>query len=164
MSTSLRPASQLTPRGSTASADASVFVSVCPSPVPVTKLRVLALVTFVAFGLMNALAGVFLLLDNRERKRLVLNIKREALGFRSPVPGAWLWDVHQVPVTTEVGRLTGPAVELCAIVGIPFCRFRAAIPEARRGSYKHHTRWFRSPLEAILEQGFDPRNRALALG
>lgn len=93
-----------------------------------TKLRVFLAIVLGGFGLMAALASAFFAADEREKRRIVSRLKSTRFGFQS-LDGAWLWCWPQTPVEDTVGALGGPAVDVMRIVGLPFVRFRYAVPE-----------------------------------
>lgn len=95
----------------------------------VTKLRAFFAVVLGLFGGMLLSGAALYALDEREKKRIVGTLKHRRFGYANRDGGAWLWSFPQAPVRDAVGHLTGSAVEFMAMVGIPFVRFRCAVPE-----------------------------------
>ena len=83
----------------------------------------------VLFGVMNlgALFGFYE--DMKERRELLERITAPECGFTERPGGAWTWTFYQNPLTRLVERPTGSAVEIAAVLGFPFIRLRAALPE-----------------------------------
>lgn len=98
------------------------------------KLRMLTGIILGLFGLMLLSAGLLYPVDMSVRKQMLANLKKRDYGFRS-FGGAWTWSLYQQPLSDAVDRATGTAVNVAGIVGVPFVRLRAAIPEElMRGS------------------------------
>jgi hypothetical protein len=53
----------------------------------------------------------------------------EEVGFRTDDDGAWLWRFTLEPLRSEVDTPRGSAVHLTSLLGIPFARLRAALPD-----------------------------------
>jgi hypothetical protein len=92
------------------------------------ELRLLFIVVIVLFGVMNIGALVGHAIDTRDRKRFVQALQRPEVGFRV-VGDAWLWRFSLDPLKADVGAPTGPAVDITAMLGLPFARVRAALPD-----------------------------------
>jgi hypothetical protein len=89
----------------------------------------LFIVVIVLFGVMNlgALFGFYE--DMKERRELLERITAPECGFAERPGGAWTWTFYQNPLTRLVERPSGSAVEIAAVLGFPFIRLRAALPE-----------------------------------
>lgn len=103
----------------------------------------LAGLVFGLFGLMHLMAAIAFALDKRARvavlQQLLALRARNALaapgtaGADSPpqplasVP--WVWALRIDPVSSAVGRVGGSLVALCALIGMPIVRLRAAVPD-----------------------------------
>lgn len=111
-----------------------------PSLLAGSKIAVLSAVVFTLFGAMNVLAGVLVLLDSRDRLKTLRRIRRERFGFRHPGPHVWLWNFPQIPIASAVGHLSGPAVELMEIVGLPFVRRAPAAARSPRARFHYFRR------------------------
>ena len=95
----------------------------------VTKLRFFFWLIFGLFIGMHigCLAGLGV--DIR-RKRIVLKtLTSPELGFEALPNGVWTWAVQQDPLTEALGPVTGSAVRLARLIGMPYVRLRCAIPE-----------------------------------
>ena len=93
------------------------------------KLRLLfsilaAMFTFTMMGSAVAWAA-----DERHKRLVLRRIRTVELGFAETEDGAWTWRLHQNVLTGLVGATTGSGVEICSLLGFPFVRFRAAVPE-----------------------------------
>lgn len=93
------------------------------------KLRFLAIAIAVLFGLMNFGAVAAAIQERSSRRRFLTLMQREQFGFTEQPCGAWTWEVWQDALPEQVGQVTGSVVQLCQFLGIPFVRFRAAVPE-----------------------------------
>ena len=67
--------------------------------------------------------------DMKERRELLEHITSSECGFTERQGGVWTWTFRQNPLTRAVERPTGSAVEIAAVLGFPFIRLRAALPE-----------------------------------
>lgn len=92
------------------------------------KQRMFAGIVFGLFGLMLLAAGALFPVDLRVRQAALANLKKRDFGFRS-FGGAWTWSLSQSGLGDAVDRAGGTAVNVAGIIGIPFVRLRAAIPE-----------------------------------
>ena len=108
-------------------ASLSDMLSLTPSDI-VTKLRMLFIVVIVLFGAMNLGAALGYVLDSRERKAFVLELQRPEVGFIE-VGDTWLWRFSLDPLKADMGAPSGPAVGITAMLGLPFARVRAALPD-----------------------------------
>ena len=97
----------------------------------VSKLKMLFTVVIVLFGIMNLGATLGFYLDARERRSVVARLQQADTGFRiSPdVEQCWLWRFHLSPLREEMDAPSGSAVVLSNVLGIPFARLRAALPD-----------------------------------
>ena len=82
----------------------------------------------VLFGALNLGAALGYVLDARERKAFVQALQRPEVGFRV-VGDAWLWRFSLDPLKADVGSPVGPAVGITEMLGLPFARLRAALPD-----------------------------------
>ena len=70
------------------------------------------------------------LLDARERHGVVARLQLPDTGFRVRHDGeCWTWRFQLEPLKAQLDAPSGSAVVLAAIVGIPFARLRAALPD-----------------------------------
>lgn len=67
--------------------------------------------------------------DSRHAASVVDQLKTDRLGFIEHPCGAWTWSFSQQPLPGPVGLLSGGAVDVAGIVGVPFVRLRVALPE-----------------------------------
>jgi hypothetical protein len=67
--------------------------------------------------------------DGHDRKHLVQMTFSDKLGFATTAGGLWTWRLRQNPLP----GVSGPAVELAALFGIPFTRLACAVPEELLG-------------------------------
>jgi hypothetical protein len=100
----------------------------------VTKLRLLFITVCILFGAMNVGAAVGWTIDHRERARIVAQLRDPHCGFRVTADGVQLWRFGLEPLADEIAAPTGPAVELAAVLGVPFARLRAALPDELLGT------------------------------
>jgi hypothetical protein len=92
-------------------------------------LRLLFIVVFSLFAAMVAGAAVGFVLDRAERRRTLMRLQADKVGFRETRDGAWLWRFALSPLESELAPPSGTAVALSAIMGMPFARLRAALPD-----------------------------------
>jgi hypothetical protein len=97
----------------------------------VTKLKTLFEVVIILFGLMNGGALIGFALDARARARVVARFCQPQVGFRSPPgdPECWVWRFTLEPLMDDIDAPRGTAVALSAILGIPYVRLRAVLPD-----------------------------------
>jgi hypothetical protein len=95
----------------------------------VKQLRWLLIVVASLFGAMHVGAGAGFVLDARERRAFVTALQRHEVGFCPTLDGAWLWRFSMQPSPHKLGAPSGAAVELCALLGVPMVRIRAALPD-----------------------------------
>ena len=81
------------------------------------------------FCLMNVGAGVGFALDARERRGVLAKLQTAELGFRITPDGTWVWRFSVDPLLGEQGVPTGTAVALAELLGVPYSRLRAALPD-----------------------------------
>jgi hypothetical protein len=96
----------------------------------VTKLKLLFIVVIALFGGMNLGAAVGALMDQRERADVNARLRTAACGFRVLEDGTQLWRFALHPLTEELAPPQGPAVQLSLVLGMPFARLRAAMPDS----------------------------------
>jgi len=68
-------------------------------------------------------------MDRRERRQYMVRLQKPAMGYREAEGGAWLWSFSVDPMHDIIDAPTGPAVEICELLGIPFARLRYALPD-----------------------------------
>jgi len=95
----------------------------------VTKLKFLFAVVISLFGIMNVGACIGFYEDMKERRETLEHITRPECGFTERQGGVWTWTFRQNALTRLVERPTGSAVEIAGVLGFPFIRLRAALPE-----------------------------------
>jgi hypothetical protein len=95
----------------------------------VTKLRFFLAVILILFGVMHAGAALGYVLDARGRAEQRAALTSPRFGFEELPGGVWTWALYQRPVTGAFGAVSGPVVELAAVIGVPYARLRCAIPE-----------------------------------
>jgi hypothetical protein len=80
---------------------------------------------------MNAGAALGWYLDSRDRRTFVEALQNPELGFTRPKgdDATWLWRFSMAPLAGEVDAPCGSAVDLCALLGVPVVRLRAALPD-----------------------------------
>ena len=110
------------------------------------------------FGAMCLGAAVAAALDAAQRRRVVarLTAPNGGCGYRLAKDGVTrLWRFHLDPLPSEIAAPTGTAVQLASIIGLPFARLRAALPDE----------FFTSPLCAALgrRHGFSAEGMNAAL-
>jgi hypothetical protein len=97
----------------------------------VTKLKLLFTVVIVLFGIMNLGAAVGYVLDERERRGVLHRLQQPNAGFHTAADDddCWLWSFHLEPLQSELAAPTGTAVVITGVLGLPFARLRAALPD-----------------------------------
>ena len=78
---------------------------------------------------MNGGAAVGFAQDTRERRALLRKVLQPELGFAERGDGVWTWTFKQNELRQAVEAPSGSAVHLAGIMGFPFIRLRAALPE-----------------------------------
>ena len=68
-------------------------------------------------------------MDRRERQSYLDRLRQPQMGYREAEGGAWLWSFSMDPMRDIIHAPTGPAVEICGLLGIPFARLRFALPD-----------------------------------
>ena len=68
-------------------------------------------------------------MDRRERQIYVEKLRQPHMGYRVADDGAWLWSFSVDTMHDIIDTPTGPAVEICELLGIPFARLRFALPD-----------------------------------
>jgi hypothetical protein len=109
-------------------ASLSDMVSLNPADL-VTKLKFLFIVVIALFGAMNVGAAIGSAQDARERHKVVRKLREPEAGYRQTEAGAWVWRFHLEPLQDDIDAPSGSGVRLTAILGIPFVRLRAALPD-----------------------------------
>ena len=97
----------------------------------VSKLKLLFEVVIILFGLMNGGAALGYVLDARLRAHVVGRLKTPEAGFTA-VPGdpdCWVWRLQLDELHDDLDAPRGTAVVLSRIMGLPFARLRAALPD-----------------------------------
>lgn len=107
-----------------------------------TSLRTLLSLVCVLFGGMLLLAAAAYTFSFSKRRAILRDLRAppsspESVGFLALESGAWLWAVPPVALDGN-GRLGGALVRISEIMGLPYVRVRAALPEELfRGSLIH---------------------------
>ena len=107
---------------------ATELLALTPSDI-VDELRLLFYVVIFCFAGMNAGAVVGFALDMLQRRATLARFLTDEAGFVAHPDGAWTWVFRQQPCTLAVEAPAGSAVRIAWLVGIPFIRLRAALPE-----------------------------------
>lgn len=96
-----------------------------------TKLKTVFIVVVSLFGGLLVGAAVGWRMDTHEHASTVGRLHDPACGFRETAQGAWLWRFRIDPLEpgADLAPPSGPAVELAAVLGLPFARLRAALPD-----------------------------------
>jgi hypothetical protein len=111
------------------------MVSLNPADI-VTLLKFLFIVVIALFGLMNGGALLGYVLDARARSDVVARLCQPDAGFRNPNgdSNCWVWRFTLEPLVDDIDAPSGTAVTLSAIMGIPYVRLRAALPDEMAAS------------------------------
>jgi hypothetical protein len=75
----------------------------------------------------GALCGFYV--DMKERSTALTHALRPEMGFQERAGGVWTWRFKQNEITRSVEAPSGSAVHIAGILGFPFIRLRAALPE-----------------------------------
>ena len=75
----------------------------------------------------GALIAAFM--DLGEKRKTLAALQSPECGFRELPCGVWTWTCEQEPLTEAVQAPRGSAFALSAVMGLPFVRLRAALPE-----------------------------------
>jgi hypothetical protein len=94
-----------------------------------TKMRTLFTVVCALFGGMCVGAFVGFGLDRQQRQRVYWRLQMPDTGFHVAGDDVCLWRFSLDPLDAELAAPSGPAVVLSSIIGIPFARLRAAMPD-----------------------------------
>ena len=70
-----------------------------------------------------------LYLDLNERKHVMHRILTPETGWRKHSGGVWTWTFEQRQLQRAVEAPSGSAVQIAAVLGFPYIRLRAALPE-----------------------------------
>lgn len=89
----------------------------------------MAIIVAIIFGMMHLVAGIAFAVDLKLRARQLATLQTKQFGFRVLPGGEWVWSFSQHPLEEEVGHLSGPAIDIVRILGLPWVRVRSAIPE-----------------------------------
>jgi hypothetical protein len=91
-------------------------------------------VIIVLFSVMNLGAALGWVLDARDRRAFFVQLCAPDVGFRAEGKdgSCWLWHFGLEPLRGEMDAPTGTAVQLAALLGIPFARLRACMPDEAR--------------------------------
>ena len=68
-------------------------------------------------------------MDVGEKRRTLAALQSPECGFQALPGGVWTWSCEQEPLTEAVQAPRGSAFALSAVMGLPFVRLRAALPE-----------------------------------
>jgi hypothetical protein len=94
-----------------------------------TKLRFLFIVVASLFGFMNLGALIAAIMDLGEKRKTLAALQSPECGFSETHGGAWTWSCEQEALESAVEAPRGSAFALSAVMGVPFVRLRAALPE-----------------------------------
>ena len=154
-------ASQSAPKISVCSAKDMIAIS--PLDI-ITHLKFFLILVCALFGAMLLGAGLAGARDRLDSRVVLRKIKDAKCGFEPAVIGAdgkpgtpgekahghghaagaggagsvWLWTLYQESLDGDVFCVTGPIVNACGVIGIPFSRLRTAIPEVRTVTLFRH--------------------------
>jgi hypothetical protein len=80
---------------------------------------------------MNIGAALGWVLDGRDRRAFFAKLCTQDVGFRAEGKDSscWLWRFTLEPLRGDMDAPTGTAVQLAALLGIPFARLRASLPD-----------------------------------
>lgn len=93
------------------------------------KAKIFLIVIASIFGSMLVGAGVLAAWDAVDRRSMLKELLTPAFGYKELDGGVWTWNLFQVPLSDELGAVRGPIVNLALLAGVPFVRFRAALPD-----------------------------------
>jgi hypothetical protein len=96
-----------------------------------TSCRAPTQVVIILFGIMNGGAALGYVLDSRARSRTVERLKTPEAGFTTAPgdPDCWVWRLQLDELQNDLDAPSGTAVVLSEIMGMPFARLRAALPD-----------------------------------
>ena len=69
------------------------------------------------------------IMDLGEKRKTLAALQTPECGFQELPGGVWTWTCEQEPLTEAVQAPRGSAFALSAVMGLPFVRLRAALPE-----------------------------------
>jgi hypothetical protein len=97
----------------------------------VHKLTLLFEIVIILFGIMNGGAALGYVLDARLRASVIERLKAPEAGFSVAKgdPDCWVWRLQLDELSDELDAPQGTAVALSEVMGIPFARLRAALPD-----------------------------------
>ena len=78
---------------------------------------------------MNLGAALGFSLDARDKKIVAARLHDPACGYRVAEDGTWLWRFGLELLPDVLAPPSGPAVQLALVLGLPFARLRAALPD-----------------------------------
>ena len=81
------------------------------------------------FGFMQLGAVVGYFLDAGERRTTLATLQQPHMGFEELPFDVWTWRCVQDPLERAVAPPSGSAMHLATVLGLPFVRLRAAVPE-----------------------------------
>ena len=94
-----------------------------------TGLKLLFIVVVSLFACLHIGGAVAWVMDSRERALVAEQLRDPACGFRIASDGTCLWRFGLEPLPNEIAAPSGPAVMLAEVLGLPFARLRAALPD-----------------------------------
>jgi len=77
----------------------------------------------------NVGAAVGGVMDRRERLQYLERLQEPHMGYRVTEGGVWLWSFSMDPMRDVIDTPTGPAAEICELLGIPLARLRFVLPD-----------------------------------
>jgi hypothetical protein len=95
----------------------------------IAKMKVLFIVVLSLFSGMWLGATMGFVLDRRARQRAVTRLCQPEAGFRETEEGTWVWRFSLEELSEALAPPRGSAVVISAIIGMPFARLRAALPD-----------------------------------
>ena len=93
------------------------------------RIKLLFIVVITLFGVLNLGALAALSMDRRQRATIMARLTAPECGFCTSADGAYLWRFTLDPLEHDLAAPSGTAVALCTIIGTPYARLRAAIPD-----------------------------------
>jgi hypothetical protein len=89
----------------------------------------LFIVVISLFGFMNAGAAIVFYQDMAERRKLLGLVRAPEMGFAVRGDGVWTWKFEQNELRKAVEAPSGSAVLIAGVMGFPYIRLRAALPD-----------------------------------
>lgn len=105
----------------------------------VTHLKAFLIIISALFFLMHVGAALAFARDVYDARVVVKRIKDPSCGFEPMGEGSaeggaggavWTWLLYQDKLEGDAFCVQGPIVNACGVIGLPFSRLRASIPEA----------------------------------